>query len=94
MIRKVMGPTPQLSRIETFADYRKDLKKCFGTSNASFRTIVRDGIRIHQKRACSATFLPELDTKAIPLECVEFELIVFLLNSSLYPLVYLCYILS
>ena len=46
-------------------DFRKDLKKCFGTSKVSFWTIVRAGIRIHEKGACFATFLPEVNAVAL-----------------------------
>jgi hypothetical protein len=38
--------------------FRKDLKKWVSTSAVSFQTIVRDGIRIQEKRARFATFLP------------------------------------
>ena len=47
----------QFSESETVAMYRKDQKKCFGTSNVSFRPIVWDGIRSNKKQACFATFL-------------------------------------
>lgn len=39
--------------------YRKDLKKCFGTSKESFWTIVRDKTRLQEKSDSMATFLPE-----------------------------------
>jgi hypothetical protein len=46
----------------TVAVYRKDLKKCFGTSKESFWTIVRDKTRIQEKSDSMATFLPETHT--------------------------------
>jgi hypothetical protein len=71
-----MGSCPALIPMESCTirlrprgvEYRKP-KKCFGTSKVSFRTIVRDGIRIHEKRACFATFLPEANTFRIEAGC-------------------------